>query len=540
MEQRLSTDLIRLRGNVTRYRNLHHRALKRLDDCRARHQDEIGQLKNDFQRKIEALSNEILELKKQVKTLQDLHFGKSSEKNVSVAGDLESGRKKPRRNRGQQPGRKGHGRRLHTELPCEEEILELSTEEARCPLCRQVAEKTQLECSSEEVGYEVRLIRKRRRRVYYKRTCHCSGVPRHLSAPLPLRAFPTSKYSDGMWIDALLFKYEYQFPLERFVRLLDGYGLRKVSVGTLCGGLACSIEMLRPLYKAIKSYNQSRHLRHMDETGLKVFVDKKEKSTHLWWLWQSSTTHSCVFFLDRSRSYDVPNDFLENTPENAIICADRYKVYQKLLQKLAYCWAHVRRDFVRIGRSDCGNRAWALQWLARIKKLYRLNRKRIAAKDNPKDFSKSQADVVDLLNEMYKECDRQLNSTNWCYNNTRRKALKSMKNHWDGWKLFLTDPDIPLDNNFAERLFRPVANFRKSCFGVHSEKFGELTALILSVFATIKLNGLPLRSFLYEYFEAVAKTKGHPDRITSEFLPWDLPIQRKKRLLGKPSVPDSS
>lgn len=540
METVFSSDLIRLRGDVSRYRNLHHRALNRLADQCTRHREKIRRLKDDFHSQVEALSNEILELKKQVKTLQDIHFGKSSEKNVSVAGDLESGRKRPTRNRGHQPGRKGHGRRMHTELPCEEETLELSTEEACCPLCGKVAEKTQSECSSEEVGYEVRLIRKRRRRPYYKRTCQCPGIPRHLSAPLPLRAFPASKYSDNVWIDALLFKYEYQFPLERFVRLLDGYGLRKVSVGTLCGGLASSIEMLRPLHETIISYNQSSHLRHMDETGLKVFVDKKGKSTHIWWLWQSSTPQSCVFFLDRSRSYDVPGEYLKNTPENGIICADRYKVYQKLLQKIAYCWAHVRRDFVRIGRSDSGSRAWALQWLGRIKKMYRLNRKRIAAKNKPEAFARSQAEIVDLLNEMYEECNRQLYSTNWCYNSTRRKALKSMKNHWDGLKLFLTDPDIPLDNNFAERLFRPVANFRKSCFGVHSEKFGELTAMVLSVFATIKLNRLPLRPFLYEYFEAVAKTSGHPDRITSEFLPWNLPVQRSERLLGKPSVLDSS
>jgi transposase len=471
MEKVLSSELIRLRSNLGRYRSLHQRALKRLDDQRARHREEVCQLKADFHSRIEALSDEIVQLKRQVKTLQDLHFGKSSEKNVSTAGDLESGRKKHKRKRGQQPGRKGHGRRLHTELPCEEETLDLSAEEARCPLCGLAAEKTQAECSSEEISYEVRVIRKRRRRPYYKRTCDCPDIPRHLSAPLPLRAFRNSKYSDSLWIEVLLFKYEYQFPLERFVRLLDSYGLRKVSLGTLCGGIACSMEMLRPLYDAIKSYNQSSLLRHMDETGLKVFVEKKDKATHVWWLWQSSTTNTCVFFLDRNRSYDVPSEYLTDTPKTAIICADRYKVYAKLLQKIAYCRAHVRRDFVRIGRGERSSRTWAIQWLQRIKKLYRLNRKRIAAKGKPEAFSKSQDEVMASLDEMEAECKNQLASRNWCYNETRRKALESMKNHWNGLTVFLTDPDIPLDNNFAERLFRSVANFRKSCFGVHSEKF---------------------------------------------------------------------
>jgi len=538
MEKVLSSELIRVRGDAGRYRSLHQRALQRLEAQRVRHRDEICRLKVDFHSREKALSNEIIELKRQIKTLQDLHFGKSSEKSVSVAGDLDSGRKKRKRKRGHQPGRQGHGRRRHTELPCEEEILELSSEEARCPLCGAVAEKTESECSSEEVSYEVRVIRKRRRRPYYKRPCQCPDVPRYLSADQPARAFPGSKYSDSFWIEALLFKYEYQFPLERFIRLLDGYGLHNVASGTLCGGIARSIEMLRPVYDAIKSYNQSSHLRHMDETGLKVFVDKGEKLTHVWWLWQSSTAESCVFFLDRSRSFDVPFDYLKESPEDGIIVADRYKVYQKLLQKIAYCWAHVRRDFVRIGRGEPASRAWALQWLGRIKKLYHLNRKRIANKDKGEAFSKSQGEVAALLDEMYAECTKQLASTNWWYRDSRKKVLKSMKNHWDGLTLFLTDPAIPLDNNFGERLFRSVANFRKSCFGVHSEKFGELTAVAMSVFATIKLNKIPLRSFLSDYFEAVATANGHPERITDEFLPWALPEKRRERLLGKPSVPD--
>jgi len=540
MELISSSEIIKLRRDAGRYKSLHRRAVNRWEKQRQQFEEKVDRLKVDLEGQIDSLKAEIVELKKTVKTLQDLHFGKSSETSVSVAGDLATGRRRPKRNRGQQAGRRGHGRRNHTELICEEEVLELSEDALRCSICGLLAEATELESCSEEIDHEVRIIRKRRCRRQYRRTCHCKKAPGLLAAPLPLRALPQSKYSDHFWIETLLFKYEYQFPIERLIRLLDGHGLYHVAPGTLCGGIARCAELLSPLHDEIVRYDRSKQLRCMDETGLKVFVERKDRSSRVWWLWQSSTAETCVFFLDPTRSYDAPCAYLKDTPSDAVICADRYKVYQKLDQSIAYCWAHVRRDFVRIGRSERQNFSWAVRWLKRIKKLYHLNHKRVAAKGNPRKFSATHGKVVAVINEIQSECDRELASTNWWYNDSRCKVLTSLKNHWDGLMLFLTDPDIPLDNNSAERLFRPVANFRKSCFGVHSVKFGHITAMMLSIFATLKLNGIVPRSFLYEYFATVAKSNSGPSAIVSEFLPWDLPSPRKERLLSKTETWNSS
>jgi transposase len=382
--------------------------------------------------------------------------------------------------------------------------------------------ETDLQSSCEEIDYEVRIVRKRQHRCYYKRTCGCTGTPSLISAPAPLRALPKSKYSDNFWIETLLFKYDYQFPTERLIRLLDSHGLHKVAAGTLCGGIERCSHLLRPLYDEIVRHNKSKLLRCMDETGMKVFVDRKGRSSHTWWLWQSSTNQTCVFFLDRTRSYSAPSEYLKETPTDGVICADRYKVYQKLNQKIAFCWAHVRRDFVRIGRGQPQSLNWAVRWLSRIKKLYRLNRKRVSNKDKPQILAIHQQKLVEAINEIKNACDIELASSNWWHNESRRKVLRSMKNHWEGLTLFLTDPAIPLDNNSAERQFRPVANFRKNCFGVHSEKFGHITAMILSIFATLKLNDINIRAFLQEYLQAIAKNPNAIDSTATEFLPWNL------------------
>ncbi len=95
------------------------------------------------------------------------------------------------------------------------------------------------------------------------------------------------------------------------------------------------------------------------------------------------------------------------------------------------------------------------------------------------------------------------------------------------------DPDIPLDNNSAEHHFRPVANFRKNCFGVHSEKFGHITAMMLSIIATLKLNGIVPRVFLQEYFQAIAAHDRVFESIAKDFLPWNLPAESQVRLTAK-------
>ncbi len=540
MEQACASDIIRLRAERGRYRYLYRRTLTRLEQQRQSHRQKIEELKAECEAQVAALKAEVVTLKTQVKTLQDLHFGKPGEKRVSVAGDLTRGRGGPQRPRGQQPGHRGHGRRRHPELPCTEELLSLSDAEACCPVCGLPLAETGLESVSEEVQYEVRLIRKRWRRPQYRRTCQCEGLPRLLCAPLPVRALPQSKYADGFWIDVLLFKYEYQFPLERLIRMLDGHGLHEVASGTLCGGIERGARLLEPLHAKIVTFDRSRPRRLMDESTLKVFVEQEGRATRVWWLWQSCTVQTCVFILDPSRSFDVPSEYLQDTPADGVVCADRYKVYQKLKQSVAFCWAHVRRDFVRLGRSERQSLTWALRWLDRIKRLYRGNRKRVAARDRPEAFAAAQREVAGILDEIRDECDRELASTNWWFNDSRRKVLESLKHHRQGLALFLTDPDIPLDTNLAERLFRPLATFRKNCFGVHSPRFGQITAMMLSIFATLRLNGVYPRFFLTEYFAAVASAGGKAERIVEEFLPWDLPPERRERLVRRPAGKDTS
>ena len=122
---------------------------------------------------------------------------------------------------------------------------------------------------------------------------------------------------------------------------------------------------------------------HNDETRWEVFVEMEGKVGHRWYLWVTRSQSVIYFVLDPSRSADVPGAHFSGLQgERVIIVCDRYSAYKKLARLtdailLAFCWAHVRRDYLDAGRSYKALEPWALDWKARIGELYHCNHLRL-------------------------------------------------------------------------------------------------------------------------------------------------------------------
>ena len=66
------------------------------------------------------------------------------------------------------------------------------------------------------------------------------------------------------------------------------------------------------------------------------------------------------------------------------------------------------------------------------------------------------------------------------------KVLRSMRNHWQGLTRFVEDPDLPMDNNQAERALRGPVVGRKNYYGSGAQWSGELSATLFSLFHTLE------------------------------------------------------
>jgi transposase len=75
-------------------------------------------------------------------------------------------------------------------------------------------------------------------------------------------------------------------------------------------------------------------------------------------------------------------------------------------------------------------------------------------------YLQADAAVHQALAEMEQQCAQELAQSN--LGRLRRKVLTSLQTHWPGLTLFAAHPQIPMDNNGAERAIRPEAIGRKN------------------------------------------------------------------------------
>lgn len=187
---------------------------------------------------------------------------------------------------------------------------------------------------------------------------------------------------------------------------------------------------------------------------------------------------------------------------------DRYSGYKAMRQVkagklvLAFCWAHVRRDFVRVGKGYPQLKTWALAWLGRIRELYRLHRQRLRQASGTPEFAAADTVLRQHVDSTAKERDAEL--ADGKLRQPCRKALASLNEHWIGLTLFVEDRRLPLDNNYGERLIRNPAVGRKNYYGSGAEWSGRLAMMLFSIFATLALWRINPRTWLSWYFEACA------------------------------------
>jgi len=488
--------------------------------------------------RVKELEQRVQHLEAENRQLRQQAFGRKTEKSAGRdsdwLGELDEPSAESRR-RGQKTGKSGPQRRDYQHLPARTEIVELPPEKCCCPQCGQpygVREETE---DSEQIEIEVQAYRRVIKRKRYQPRCRCTGPWQIVTAPAPAKLIVKSRYGVSVWVEILLDKFYSQRPTERLLEQWQLLGL-DLAAGTVAGGLQRLQPLFAPLYEALIARQQQADYWQGDETRWRVFVEVEGKVGHQWWLWVFLSADTVVFVLDVSRSRRVPQEHLPQQAEagtttNGTMMVDRYAAYKAMAQVkdgkivLVFCWAHVRRDFIRVGKAWPELKAWALTWLGRIRDLYRLNnQRRLEPKSNPQAAAEQnlRQHVTDMQQQAVAECaDRTLREP--C-----RKVLTSLQEHWSGLTRFLDDPRIPLDNNACERQLRGPVVGRKNYYGSGAIWSGRMAAMLFSLFATLERQDINAREWLTSYLQACAQAGGRPPPTIEDWLPW----RSKARALG--------
>lgn len=485
------------------------------------------------QKIIAAQASEIERLEAVNRGQRDELFGRSSEKVAIPDSEDELPESEPSspesaavvqvNPRGGKKGHKGHGRKI-PDLP-EIEIIHEVSAQACCQACGKSLADTGLSEDSYELDMEIKLVRIKHIRKRAARTCDCQGK-RFVTAPKPPAVIPKGKFSHAFLAYVIVMKYLFQMPLHRLLQMMHMRGLA-LTDSTFIGIFQTLEKRLTPLYERLIAINQSADHWHADETGWKMFAQTDKKDNANWWLWVFACKQTVVYILDASRSASVLlKHFKAET--RGVVNSDRYSSYLKLSRLRegiinAFCWAHLRRDFLNAGKQHVRLYAWSLIWLARIRQLYRLNRERLTLDNEGNLAPAAQAALTQGLALFFAQIDSELQSSS--LHPKQRKILVNARKNQEALSVFVHRLHVPMDNNRAERLLRLAALGRNNYYGCHSEWSGKFTAICLTILQTATINGLNAEAYLrYILDELAAHPEVHPD--VDSLLPWKIPADK--------------
>jgi len=178
---------------------------------------------------------------------------------------------------------------------------------------------------------------------------------------------------------------------------------------------------------------------------------KAVTNTKRWQVWALSAPDAVYYQLHPSRGAEAAEALLRDF-SGTVMC-DGYSAYQSLKKRrhdfhLAHCWAHARRKFAQIEESFPKPSTEALGLMA---ELYRIERE-IEEKPPDERLRIRQQRAGPVVQQIHQWALQQRALPQ----SPLAKAIDYLGKHFEGLRVFLTDPAVPLDNNRTERALRGV------------------------------------------------------------------------------------
>jgi len=338
-------------------------------------------------------------------------------------------------------------------------------------------------------------------------------------AELPPEALPKAMAAPGLVADVIVSKCVDHLPLYRQEKRYARQGV-DLSRSTLCGWLADAAAALDPLYRLLEARVLAAKAVHTDDTPVPV-QDPTRDHCRTGRIWAYVSAGGVVYDATEDRCRDGPIDFLAGF--RGFLQCDAYAGYDELFRSSrgavveVGCWAHARRKFVEAEKTSPRE---AHEAVARIRQLYAVEDEARALDPSARAVYRRQkaGPVLDALKDwLDREQARALPRT------PLADALTYATNQWAALTVYVTDGDLAIDNNAAERAIKPFAIGRKNWLFFGSDRGGRTLATLCSLTATCELRGINP----WDYLKGVlTRLPTPPGRSTRQPPPRRHPITR--------------
>ena len=368
-----------------------------------------------------------------------------------------------------------------------------------------------------------------------------------VKAPRPVDLFRNSIATAPLVASIINGKYVNALPLERQSKTFKTNGIN-LNTNTMANWVIKSAEdYLSLIYDKLHELIYDNKVIHADETPAKVMrIDNKKivggKKTYMWVYRNDPFKDSppiVLFDWHPSRRADHPREFLKNY--SGTVVTDGYQVYHKLGKerpdlKVAGCWIHARRpfaEFIKSVKSPDIKKSIAQEAYNRITEIMHL--------DNGYDDLSPEDRATQRQLHLARKVDDYFAWVKVKYDQVTKnsvvgKALAYSIHQEKYLRVFLSDGNIPMDNNYAEQAIRPFTIGRKNFVIIESDNGAKASAILYSLVETAKANRLNT----YKYFELLlTEIPKHMDdkdlSFISDLMPWSTRVQEECPSLYKKS-----
>ncbi len=488
-----------------------------------------------------ALLERCNKLERLLKLANSVQFGKSSEKLspdqlqlaledieqavAAVQGEEEKADKTTRERRTRE--RRANRGCLPKHLP---RIVEtLIPEAAQCPCCAGALVEIGADESErlDVIPAKFQVIVTRRPKLAC-RTC----VGTVLQHPAPERLIKGGLPTERLVAHVIDAKYHWHLPLYRQAQMFATHGLA-IDRSTLAFWIGYAAQELRPLYRLLRARLLQSSKLCVDETTAPVLDPGKGKTKigYFWAIsrddrpWNGPEPPGVAYAYAPGRGAVHGLKLLDGFA--GVVHCDGYGAYKTMVKperadnlagdvRLAFCWAHLRRQFVKIERTAAPAPApVAHEALVRIGQLYRIEQA-LRGRDADQRRAGRQSLSRPLVEALKRWFETQLHGLS--QKSDTAAAIRYGLNHWDGLTMYLDDGRIEMDTNAVERAMRPIKLTAKNALFAGCDDGAEHWAMLASLIETCKLNGVNAEAWLADVLTKLVNVWSL-SRL-DELLPW--------------------
>jgi transposase len=481
---------------------------------------------------LQARDQEIDRLAAIIKALQRHRFGRRSEQldpdqlalaledaeqTLSAAEVAQEKSQSPSSARPRQRRKINRGN-LPEHLPREEVVLDVADKHCACCGGLKVCIGEDVSQRLDRVPAQFKVIVTRRPK-YACRACQGEVA----QAPAPERLIENGLPTEALVAQVMVAKYADHLPLYRQAQMWARQGIL-IDRSTFADWVGRGAFVLTAVYDRLLADLRSSTKLFADETVVPVLDPGRghTKKGQLWAYarddrpWRGSDPPAVAYVYAPDRKYARPGQHLAGF--SGTLQVDGYGAYRELAAagavELAFCWAHVRRNFYELQAGDTPAPI-ASEALARIAALYAVEaeiRGQLAEQRRHVRQLRSRP----ILEALRPWLERQLTLVSG--KSGLAEVIRYALSRWQGLSRFLDDGRIELDSNVVERTIRPITLGRKNHLFAGSDGGGQHWAVIASLIATCKLNDVDPNVYLADVLTKIVAR--HPMSRIDELLPF--------------------